>query len=281
MVDAIRGAEEWVAATRYAREHNAKLDSGARGLAFYPMRPIPVARINTIAARLGLRIDFAIHPGEPVIAWDNGTWFRERARRRLPPDAINAACTDISKSRVDREWASIAGYSIAVDPLTFAGPLVVKSERNGRHDGLIVRGPIPARRSGYVYQRFVNSVEGALLMELRTTIIGGEIPVVLERGRPATRWYADTTLSIVRAPADLFSSAESAQLTNFARRIGLDYGELDVLRDRDSGLIYVVDANRTPSGPEPHERSAHVEKVTALMAEPFARLMAARWPEPG
>ena len=32
-------------------------------------------------------------------------------------------------------------------------------------------------------------------------------------------------------------------------RIGLDYGELDVLRDDASGLVYVVDANRTPIRP--------------------------------
>lgn len=51
------------------------------------------------------------------------------------------------------------------------------------------------------------------------------------------------------SPADIFSAAELAQLLDFGARIGLEYGELDVLRDRDSGRIYVVDVNRTPYGP--------------------------------
>jgi hypothetical protein len=31
--------------------------------------------------------------------------------------------------------------------------------------------------------------------------------------------------------------------------MGLDYGELDVLRDADDGRLYVVDVNTTPFGP--------------------------------
>jgi hypothetical protein len=38
-------------------------------------------------------------------------------------------------------------------------------------------------------------------------------------------------------------------LLRFCAAIALDYGELDVLRDNDSGRIYVVDANRTPIRP--------------------------------
>jgi hypothetical protein len=34
-----------------------------------------------------------------------------------------------------------------------------------------------------------------------------------------------------------------------ADRIGLDFGELDLLRDRADGRIYVVDVNPTVNGP--------------------------------
>lgn len=47
----------------------------------------------------------------------------------------------------------------------------------------------------------------------------------------------------------MFADAEQGALLEFCARIGLDYGELDVLRDNDSGTIYVVDANRTPIRP--------------------------------
>jgi hypothetical protein len=274
----VRGLQRWVAAGRSIARHNRRLSPSAPTLHFFPMQPDPMARITRIVERLGLRIGTDVSATEPTIAWDTGTWFAERARRRLPAAAINGRCLDISKSRVDREWAAAAGYSITVDPLAFDGALVVKSELNGRHDGRIVRGPLPSRRDDRVYQRFVDSVEGDLLIELRTTVIGSEIPIVLRRGRPVTRWFEDTTVSVPMTPSDVFSAAELAHLRLFSTNIGMDYGELDVLRDKNSGRIYVVDANRTPYGPVPHAGSPHIEQVTTVMTDAFERLMAERWP---
>ena len=67
--------------------------------------------------------------------------------------------------------------------------------------------------------------------------------------RPEPEWFSGTRVTVPRAPYELFSIAEQALLLGFARAMDLDYGELDVLRDEPSGLIYVVDANRTPSRP--------------------------------
>ena len=53
----------------------------------------------------------------------------------------------------------------------------------------------------------------------------------------------------MRTADDVLSPAEQGQLLQFANDLGMDYGELDVLRDEGSGLIYVVDANRTPIRP--------------------------------
>jgi len=53
----------------------------------------------------------------------------------------------------------------------------------------------------------------------------------------------------VVAPADCYSSEEVGTLVRFCALIGMDYGELDVVRDSHSRLIYVVDANRTPIKP--------------------------------
>ena len=41
-------------------------------------------------------------------------------------------------------------------------------------------------------------------------------------------------------------------MLRFARALGIDYGELDILRDRDDGRIYIVDVNNTPFGPPNH-----------------------------
>jgi hypothetical protein len=41
---------------------------------------------------------------------------------------------------------------------------------------------------------------------------------------------------------------ELEQILYLARKMGVDYGEFDVLRDKDK-RIYVVDVNNTPAGP--------------------------------
>jgi hypothetical protein len=278
LVEHVRGAQRWVAAARYVNAHNRRLGRPSATLQFYPMRPDAKARISLVVARLGLRIRIGVVPGVPTIAWDTGTWFDDAAYRRLPPGAVNRECIDISKGTVDRAWASVAGYSVEVDPLAFDGPMVIKSEANGRHDGRIVHGPIGSRHPGYVYQRFVDAVEGDQMVELRTTVIGTQIPLVLLRYRPRTRWFAGSTKTLLADPAEEFSPTELAQIIRFAALIGMDYGELDVLRDKASGRIYVLDSNRTPNGPADSETSPLIEHVTTAVSEAFSHLMAERWP---
>ena len=62
--------------------------------------------------------------------------------QRLPANAINGRCLDISKSRVQRIWHEVAGRSVAVDPRTYDGQIVMKPEENGRHGGRVVPGPL-------------------------------------------------------------------------------------------------------------------------------------------
>jgi hypothetical protein len=66
---------------------------------------------------------------------------------------------------------------------------------------------------------------------------------------------------------EALSAEEIRNIRKFARSIGLDYGELDVLRDRDDGRTYIVDANKTPTGPSyrlPSAESRHAVNILAL-----------------
>lgn len=242
------------------------------------MRPDPKSRISLIVARLGLRIGTGTPRDEPAIAWDTGTWFDTAAHDRLGPGAINRECVDISKSAVDRAWASVSGYSVEVDPLTFDGLMVIKSELNGRHDGRMVEGPTRATRPGFVYQRFVDAVEDGQLIDWRTIVVGSEIVVLMRRAHSARRWFTPATSSPFADAAVEFSAEERAQILGFSALLGLEYGELDVLRDRESGRIYVLDANRTPQGPADSETAEATERATHALADAFSRLINARWP---
>ena len=73
------------------------------------------------------------------------------------------------------------------------------------------------------------------------------------------------------APIDaMLSRAEQEKIAAFAAAMRLDFGGLDILRDRHDGRIYIVDANKTDMGP-PAVMKAQ-DKLTAMraLADAFA-----------
>jgi len=218
-------------------------------LNFFPMRPQPRAPIFEMIRLLGRRIGFTPSVDEPTIAWDGDTWFSPRSAKRLPPNAINGRCLDISKSHVQLLWHEVAGRSLVVDPRTYDGEIVIKPEENGRHGGRVVRGPLERTRSGQTYERLIDTTVGAYVTQTRPVMMNGRIVLAYEKWRPSSNRFYGTTLSLPRTADELYSADEQAELIRFAKEIDLDYGELDVLRDRHDGCIHVVDANRTPSRP--------------------------------
>ena len=69
----------------------------------------------------------------------------------------------------------------------------------------------------------------------------------------------------------VISVKEYALIVRFCKEIGLDTGELDVLRDKDTGKIYIVDANNTPGGPPLEFTPEELETVLQLQADAFAK----------
>ncbi|MEA2677038.1 MAG: hypothetical protein QOJ81_1179 [Chloroflexota bacterium] len=245
----VRRARRWLRAVLFERRHNRGLAAHAPRASFFPMRLEPTAAVAHALARIGVRITGFGARADLVIAWETGTWLPPGAVRRLPESAINGRCTDISKTTVDRVWTQIAGYSISVDPLTWDGPLVVKPDVNGVRGGRIVAGPLASRRPHWVYQRLIDCVVNGRVRTLRPMIFEGRILAVYDKWRAGDDRFSGPEEVLVRTADDVLSPAEQGQLLQFANGLGMDYGELDVLRDEGSGLIYVVDANRTPIRP--------------------------------
>ena len=65
------------------------------------------------------------------------------------------------------------------------------------------------------------------------------------------------------------SSDEQAKVLELARAIGLDYGEMDGLRDRSTGKFYVVDINKTPFGPASRMAFFPKRRAVKRLAEVF------------
>jgi hypothetical protein len=267
-----RRARRWTRAVRFANFHNANLPINAPSASFYPMRLEPTAAVAHVLRRIGVRVVPYGHRSNLTVAWETGTWLSSTQADRLPIDALNRHCVDISKTHVDRVWAETAGYSIAVDPLTTSGPIVVKPDENGRRAGRVVHGPLGLRQPGFVYEQLIDSREGERIWSMRVALLCGRVVTAYVKWRPYPYWFRGHEVTVPCPPSELFSHDELLQLLEFARRMGMDYGELDVLRDRVSGLVYVVDANRTPVRPKGLD-VRHDDAWFGPMTEAFAGLL--------
>lgn len=179
---------------------------------------------------------------------------------------INGDCLDISKTKVDQVFGKVFGYSIIVDPETCTEPYVAKSDRNAAHDGQILFGPT-SKKAGVVYQRLIDTEESTgLVKDLRVPIIGDRIPFSYNKFRASSNRFSNENSAVSVASAkDIFSPTEQGLLLRFCSEMNLEFGELDVLRDRKDGRIYVVDVADTPAGPPNHiSRDDYVIAVAGL-----------------
>ena len=268
------GTRLWLQAVRDTRRHNASVrrrDPAAFALCFYPQRPTDDCAIFRVAAVLGLRI-VRSRRGEGVltVAWYDVTFVPPAAVASLPAPKLNARCLDISKSTVDRIWRDVSGRGLSLDPLTTSGPMVVKSEENATHDGRIITGPIRERQPGFVYQRLVDTREGDHFAYLRPVILDGRIVLTYHKRQPLDDRFGSRPRTWIAEP-DVFSVEEEKALLDLAARIGLDYGEIDVLRDAD-GEIYVVDVNKTPWWSK-NMSDAELKVADQLIAAAFSDLI--------
>jgi hypothetical protein len=214
---------------------------------FAPDRPRPWYLIWAAAAWNGVRIARSPEVAQAAFYFEDVTHARPPAPAHSR--AFNYACADISKSRVAAVFAEVFGYPLALDPDADAGLAVEKGEGNGVHDGRIVRLPLRAR-PGRTYQRLIDNVEQGLAIDLRTPFVGAKPVVVFVKRRRIEDRFANHNCSVGMArPEDVFSPEEIETLGAFCRAMGLDWGGLDILRDRASGRLYVVDVNKTDMGP--------------------------------
>ncbi len=113
---------------------------------FYPDSPERLFVIYKIVLFLGYRItadpskscDIAIkwrtaHDGNPFLPPEPALAELAHARPRVK--FLNMQCNDVRKERVSIVFEETFGYSLSVDPQTYTGKCVMKSNWNGLHVG--------------------------------------------------------------------------------------------------------------------------------------------------
>lgn len=214
---------------------------------FEPDRPRPWYIVWSATVWAGARLARSAAEADAVFHFEDATWSSKGLARAAT--TFNAGCPDISKTHVAAMNARVFGYPLAIDPAAWSGPAVEKGEGNGLHDGVLVHCPMTAR-PGKSYQRLIDTEQDGMVEDLRTVCVQGQPVVVFVKLRPVgIRFSIQSSSAKTAKPEDVFSAEELAQITRFAQAMALDWGGLDVLRDRSDGRLYVVDVNKTDVGP--------------------------------
>jgi hypothetical protein len=168
---------------------------------------------------------------------------------------INGRCLSVSKTKVAEAFAKTFGYDLAVNPEIHHGPMVEKGEDNGIHDGRVINGPAKPNPLK-TYQKLIDNIEPhpmvpeGLSTDLRTPFVGGIPTVVYVKQRPSSVRFANSNrFCALKSPSEVFNEDEIEKLSALARELSLDWGGMDILRDRQDGRLYVVDVNKTDMGP--------------------------------
>jgi hypothetical protein len=123
----------------------------------------------------------------------------------------------------------------------------------------------------------VDSSDGDSAYDFRTTIINRKPVFVLVKTKHAeARFSIHNDAVVFRRLSDVFSKDEVALITRFAEGMKLDWAALDILRDRSSGRIYIVDVNKTDTGPAVDLSGEDRKKLKRAIACGFAELVRER-----
>lgn len=246
-----------------------------RHVLFFPQKPNKQSVIYEILKILELHItknrngDFLT-----AINWEDVTFrkkyvFLEELNKQN--NVLNINCKDISKKRVDQVFKKIFSYSISINPLEHNGKCLVKNNLNAKHDGIIKSCPLNEINQDYVYQRIIdNTNENGEFYDIRIPVFKDTIPFVYVKTKAKKTRFRDKFFSATILKTDnIFSKVEIKKINIFCRQIGMDYGELDVLRDKESNKIYIIDANNTPWGPPSELSKADAELALIELAQAF------------
>jgi glutathione synthase/RimK-type ligase-like ATP-grasp enzyme len=85
------------------------------------------------------------------------------------------------------------------------------------------------------------------------------------------RFTNDVHRSELHNPDDIFSPSELDLIRKMAEEMGAEFCEFDVLRDRTSDLIYVIDVNKTPYGPPNGLPKSDSLRAISILSESFRK----------
>jgi len=223
---------------------------------FYPAGPKPKNKITQICDYLKIGITNAASDSfEVAINWRGAAWHPRWPELELIAEkgipVINRHCSNVRKDYVDAVSREIFGYSSLIDPLVHIGAAVEKSNEQAAHNGRIIECPITRVKDNHIYQKLINNqVQEDTYRDIRIPVFGKSIPLVFFKNKDVSiRFTGRSSVSHIIYPSEFnyfFPPGLLDKVLWFCEVIGMDYGEVDLLYDKQENRYYVIDANKTP-----------------------------------
>ncbi len=220
-------------------------------IAFHPQNPGPWFNIWQVTRLGGVKTVTDLAKADYIFAFEDSTQtkFDTSYLSSFGVPVLNMNAYDISKEHVADVFEDVFGYNLRIDPLKHNGLAIQKSDANGTHDGMVITCPIDPSEvtAGQSYQRLVDSTfNGETSEDLRVAYALGTLALVYHKQKPLDDRFGTHYLSVdVPMAEDVFSAQEITLITTFCQKMHLDFGSIDVMRDKHDGRIYIVDVNKT------------------------------------
>ncbi len=173
----------------------------------------------------------------------------------------NSGIRSTNRDAVEACHVMAFGYGAHVDPLTWTGKLVEKSAWNYGKDSRLLKGPLRSDQvlPDRIYMKEIdNRNPDNEYIDFRTTIVDRRPVWAQQFWYYGHRRFKKQHMSYnyrSSLPEEVFTAKEIEQIHSFCTLFGMDFGDLDILRDVQDGHIYVVDANPTTGGNDTLEAS--------------------------
>lgn len=209
---------------------------------------------------------------------DLAIWHSDEAFECLDNPVVNCREKSIDKARVNEVFEKVFGYPIGVDPWAYNGLAVEKILGHQKH-GVVVRCPCAPKRDRVYQKLIVNHPDESWLEEWRIDLYGNSFLLSrkqLDKGPNGFRNPEPRPGAFHFDVKDkIFDDSEMLKIALFTKRIGLDYGSLDALRDLD-GRLYIIDATTQTSCPNPmwHGNATehqYIKRSAAMFEEAFGK----------
>ena len=214
---------------------------------FYPELPAERAALALALKSMGANIHNYIQAESNLQI----AWLDETVRsQELNPAFINGKANDIRKSTLDEIHQAVFGYSTRVDPLAYEGEVLRKAEQNAVHDATIVHAPLNPEQ-GYIYQKIIDTeVQSYFYRDIRPVYLNGKLCFAYLNFRMKGKRFSAKKFAAKLVDIDAFiTKDEQEKIVQVCANMGVDYAEIDCMRDNKDGRLYVIDVNTTAYGP--------------------------------